>query len=170
MTSHDGAHAETPRAPAREEESGTISCPKRFAPRAMWPMPAHAQKDSHLAHISLRKDSCPKRFTPRAMGPVQKRLGAHAETPLTTRTTPHCQATKSACWSRELSQLAPIYQTFPPRPTTLRYLCIFVPIGRSCGCDPFLWPCLGSHSSDDNLVSANSDRGLGEFRLNDNKI
>ena len=49
MTSHDGAHAETPRAPAHEEESGTISCPKRFAPRATWP--------------------------------VQKRLGAHAETP-----------------------------------------------------------------------------------------
>ena len=81
MTSHDGAHAETPRAPAHEEESGTISCPKRFAPRAMWPMPTHAQKDSHLAHISLKKDSCPKRFAPRAMGPVQKRLGAHAETP-----------------------------------------------------------------------------------------
>ena len=32
------AHAETPRAPAHEEESGTISCPKRFAPRAMGPV------------------------------------------------------------------------------------------------------------------------------------
>ena len=86
ITSHDGAHAETPRSPASEEESGTISCPKRLAPRAMWPVPTRAQKDSHLAHISLKKDSCTKRArTPR-------------ETRLTTSTTPHCQANKSACW------------------------------------------------------------------------
>ena len=74
ITSHGEAHTETPRAPAPEEESGIISCPKRLAPRAMWPVPTHAQKDS------LKKDSCPKKSALNETSMVQETRTASLET------------------------------------------------------------------------------------------